>query len=373
MSELKFVNERPKSLHSLVLLEDGETMCCASEEHPLIFVYSRGATTKLYGHTDGGVMALRTKGNLLASGGGDGVVKVWNVLEEQCVRSFHLYQHPVSALQWIGDLQIISGDERGVLVIWSLEDDSPTVLRGHNTRINHIEVISAAMIVTVDASGHAVLWKGDANVALEEKGRDISAVCHLKGVAGLGDGILIVFAIEQNLVLYASDGTRLRGQHVQFPIGRDNKWGISHLKPVGDCQLLIAIDQFACDTNIEDDMIICASYDSKEGFVQDFGFSGTNTEEVDSIGQITSLDVSSDESSILAGCEKKNLFHLTTTAQAFTQESSTIGPFNGTITAVSFIHDGIACVTNRGELFIRTTEGDQDILFPKRIIQEETV
>ncbi|EGD77561.1 hypothetical protein PTSG_08659 [Salpingoeca rosetta] len=367
----------PRSLHCIATLQDGHAFAVAGNYHPVVFVCRLPvppaadpsddvSVHRLYGHL-AGVTALGATGSYLASGSKDCTVKVWNPVDLTCVRSLHLHNSAISVVKWLADGYLATADEGGGLALWDIQDyDHPTRFDAHQRAITAIEVVSPSLFVSGDNTGKLVFWTEDGN-RKREHGACIDATAHITGAAGVPDGIIIITAADQRLRLWSSKGDPLKDMRVSFDYSRDQRWSISHLAAGPQCSLYVGLDQFACDTEMNDQMVLRLVYDIKQGFTQEQGFAATAAGTSDSVGRITALAISPLDSTVLAGCEKKYAFALDPASLSPT--TPTEGPFDGNISGITWLADkAYAAVTVQGEVFVRLPSGPKDVHLPTRTV-----
>ncbi|MFY3284674.1 TIR domain-containing protein [Achromobacter xylosoxidans] len=91
---------------------------------------------------------------LLVSGGVDNTVRIWNVKEEKCEQVFSDARGPITCVRFGTDMVVASSTD-GLIYIWT--EGPPTVLRGHTTRVNCVEIL-ATMIFSGGVDGTIRVW-----------------------------------------------------------------------------------------------------------------------------------------------------------------------------------------------------------------------
>jgi WD40 repeat protein len=107
------------SLHATTSQTRRERPARAPEQADTILVGSRSSSTAL--------SFSRTDSNLLASGGSNGEITVWNIKEKACIHSFNPRCGPISSLFFAGgaDIACIAAAHRGsVIRLWKAEGSS---------------------------------------------------------------------------------------------------------------------------------------------------------------------------------------------------------------------------------------------------------
>lgn len=111
---------------------------------------------------DNGVteVAVSASGRLVATGGKDRVVRVWDRGERTLIRSFEGHTAPVTYVALSPDERAVaSAGEDGVVNVWSIEAGDEQRLLGHLGAITWIAFSpSGRWLASVDLSGEARLW-----------------------------------------------------------------------------------------------------------------------------------------------------------------------------------------------------------------------
>lgn len=96
--------------------------------------------------------------NLLLASSDDGVIRLWNLEEEQVVRSFEENRSPITALRVRGE-EFISGAEDGALLRWRLDSERPLrSFKGHASKINSVGYLDARTMVSVGYDRTLRVW-----------------------------------------------------------------------------------------------------------------------------------------------------------------------------------------------------------------------
>lgn len=104
------------------------------------------------------------EGGILASGGQDGTIRLWNVLDNSTQSPFHVYEAQVRSIVFTPDgKQIISSDDRGYIQLWDVESrESLVTWQADRTSINSISLNPEGnLLATASASGQIKLWRID--------------------------------------------------------------------------------------------------------------------------------------------------------------------------------------------------------------------
>lgn len=115
---------------------------------------------------NGPIAKLALRDEILASGGSDGVVRVWNLQQQACVLSFKEVQGVVNVVEFNGDRLFGSGDD-GKIFSWGLEKDvEKIVYSAHFTKVS--------CLVFHDDGKHFVSSGRDKVLILWELGNSVS-------------------------------------------------------------------------------------------------------------------------------------------------------------------------------------------------------
>ena len=320
-------------------------------------------------------MCLEAWESTLASASKDKTVKIWDTMSQTCLKSLHLHQYRVTTCKWLAPTTLVSADESGTLIHWDLEHvDHPKRLSAHQRAVTALHVVQPDCFVSGDSTGQLVFWNGLAG-ARQEHGSSITDIAHMTGASGAEDGIIVVTAADQRLRLWTRHGAALKDFRISFDFSRDHHWSIGRIVVGPSCVLYAGIDQFACDTELNDHMVLRLVYDVADGFTQEQGFAANSAGTSDSVGAITALALAPtpDTPHLLVGCEKKYAFALHPTTLAPSTHPAE-GPFDGAVNGMAWLTDGAyAAVTARGEVFVRFQPGGKDVQLPTRTIDLVTV
>jgi ribosome assembly protein 4 len=125
----------------------------APEEETVMITYRPQATFRvravsrcaaaLDGHSQAVlVVAFSPDGRVLASGGGDNEIRIWDIQTKTPIETLQAHRHWVQVLSWSPDGKYLaSGSRDGGLICWRHEGYSnwrPTTLSGHSNFLSHI-------------------------------------------------------------------------------------------------------------------------------------------------------------------------------------------------------------------------------------------
>ena len=118
--------------------------------------------------TPGDIAALAWLGDGVATGGSDGVVRVWSAALAP-VKEFK--GGPITALESSAPNRILAGSSDGVLRIWEMDKDQPVAQMNHGAAITAIAVRpDGQRLATAGADNGAKLWSVDGKPVAELRG-----------------------------------------------------------------------------------------------------------------------------------------------------------------------------------------------------------
>ncbi len=116
----------------------------------------------------GDIAALAWLGDDVATGGSDGVVRIWNAALAPVKE---LKGGPITALEAVAPNRILTGSADGVLRIWEIEKDQPVAQMNHGAAITAIAVRpDGQRFATAGADNAAKLWSADGKPVAELRG-----------------------------------------------------------------------------------------------------------------------------------------------------------------------------------------------------------
>jgi WD40 repeat protein len=168
----------------------------------------------LFGHPGrANGVALSTDGKLVASGGADGLVHVWNAGDGSLQREFAGHSGPVHAVAFAENgSSLASGGEDGNVFLWRLGENkkdkgSPVSLKGHAGPIHAIVFLGSKKIASAGQDGTIKLW----DVGKEKARQSLNAPAPILALAAPRQGGLLASASKDGTILLwdPSDGKKL--------------------------------------------------------------------------------------------------------------------------------------------------------------------
>ncbi|KAF4704497.1 Transducin (beta)-like 3, partial [Perkinsus olseni] len=115
---------------------------------------------------------------VLASASGDSLLKLWNLVDYTCIRTFQGHEHAVLNVSFIGALgmQLVSSGGDGLVRLWHIRtSECAAVLEGHDDRVWSMDAnASSSCLVTGGADSKLLLWE-DCTSEEKEKAQQASA------------------------------------------------------------------------------------------------------------------------------------------------------------------------------------------------------
>ena len=132
MREIASLNWRPWDwAEALYLSEDGEMMVVQDEKVFVLTVWTvktLGQVSRCEGHMDE-VNTVSMRGQLLVSGGSEGVVRLWDWRTGACLAVLEGHQGKVWSLS-LDRFRLVSGGRFGEVRLWPLEEREAAMARG---------------------------------------------------------------------------------------------------------------------------------------------------------------------------------------------------------------------------------------------------
>jgi protein MAK11 len=108
----------------------------------------------------GCLKTLAIGGSILASGGNDEVIKLFDLKRKKELGSLHQHEGSITALDFYKSSHMLSGGEDGLLCIWRTRDwECLKVLKGHQGAVNCISIhTSGRVALSVGKDGSLCMW-----------------------------------------------------------------------------------------------------------------------------------------------------------------------------------------------------------------------
>lgn len=150
---------------AVALSHDGATGAVGTKDGRIQVTDREGGTTWMLGGHTGPVSALTFAGSFLASAGGDGTVRLWDLKDGREVRSLQGHGVNVPSVAASADARwIVSGGNDGAVHVWDL-DREPVALLDRPPRRHPVAVVQAAigddglLAATLAADGSSLRWR----------------------------------------------------------------------------------------------------------------------------------------------------------------------------------------------------------------------
>ncbi len=149
---------------------DSARLACAGADKSLTLWNAADGRQLGRVETPGDISALAWLGDAVATGGSDGVVRIWNAALAP-VKELKGHTGPITALEAAAPNRIFSGSADGTLRVWEIEKDQPVVQMNHGAAITAIAVRPDGQRFASAGADHAAkLWAADGKPLAELRG-----------------------------------------------------------------------------------------------------------------------------------------------------------------------------------------------------------
>lgn len=144
-------------------------------------------------------LAFRTDTELVAADA-RGVLTSWHT-DGRLLRTWQAHQGVIKSLVVAGD-RAVSGGVDGAVVVWDLNAQGPgtTLPTGHAGPVNTVALLGGT-VVSGGADGRVLLWPGDRAVVIREGGPAVKSIAAVPG-----SGLLVVGDTDGEVALYDRGG-----------------------------------------------------------------------------------------------------------------------------------------------------------------------
>ena len=156
------------AITALKFSPDGAKLACAGADKSLTLWNVADGQPLGRSETPGDITALAWLADSVATGGSDGVVRIWSaalaVVKE-------LKGGPITALEAAAPNRIFTGSADGLLRVWEIEKEQPVAQMNHGAAITAIAVRGDGQrFATAGADNAAKLWSADGKQVAELRG-----------------------------------------------------------------------------------------------------------------------------------------------------------------------------------------------------------
>lgn len=169
---LKTLQGHPNGVWSVAFHPDGQTLASGSNDSTVRVWdtntgqsiktwqgYSAGVKAVAFNHGSFGEAPQYLQGNILASGGDDKTVKLWDIQSDECCNTLSGHLSWIWCIVFSRDGQIASSSNDCTIRLWSVESKSCKILRGHTNLVFSVVFSSDAAILASGSSDQTTrLW-----------------------------------------------------------------------------------------------------------------------------------------------------------------------------------------------------------------------
>ena len=167
-----------------------------------------GPGSDLGGHQDAvTALAFRGGSRQLFSGSADRTVKVWNADSSAYIETLYGHQAEITALDCLERERVLSAAADCTCRVWKIAEESQLVYRGHNASIDTVALVNESMFVAGSQDGALSLWLSAKKAPVDyrkdahARGAWIASVAACKRsdlvASGASDGILRLWQVDR--------------------------------------------------------------------------------------------------------------------------------------------------------------------------------
>ena len=211
---LENLTQHQASVRSLAISPDSKTLISGSFDCTIVLwnLPDGKVATTLTDTEPIAAIALSTDGQLLASTGDNGIVKIWSLASGLAIAASSGNEHCIGSLAIDPDGQTIAaGTVNGYIVLWQIHqrDDAPPQIELTQTIKAHAGQINACLfspdgqyLITGSVDGKAKVWYRGEDRCFRDKARSI-----LKGDPGRSVMSVAIAPHSQSIAIGGADGT----------------------------------------------------------------------------------------------------------------------------------------------------------------------
>ncbi|CAF1001771.1 unnamed protein product [Brachionus calyciflorus] len=263
-------------IHDALRINDERVLTASNDKNIKLWNLLNGECIKTFeGHEDGVNCLCLLKYDLFASGSRDGKIFIWNLESGQLVRKISQHTNQVSCLKLLKNGSLLSGSWDRTLKRWHYKEGNLlTDFKGHKTYITCLNQIPNGKILSGSTSGSIRIWSSHGNC--------------LSVLRGHTDNVLCIFVLKSGHMVSASKDCHIRVWNLKLSLKTTFKHLKEHTSPV------IKLDQLK-DNNY---LISC----STDGIVKTWDLNKKRSLNYNKLSNVDMNTLQIDENSRLYTC-----------------------------------------------------------------------